>query len=195
MEFTFTEEQRLIADLAANVFGAHGSDEYLAKLADNDVTFDAELWGNLSRTGLLNLALSTENGGSGFGMTELGLVLQQQGRYVAVVPFWQHQLAGLAVEKHGKEQLKQRVLPKLSCGEQATALATEFNHHISLFASHQPDGWILNGSFAAVLIDQSHSLASDPRRDGTRATLISDPVGARRHYQNMWSANGPAISF
>ncbi len=174
MEFSFNEEQRAIADLAADVFSAHGSDDYHAKLAESGHSFDAQLWEQLAQTGLLNLALAPDSGGSGLGMQEFGLVLEQQGRHLGSVPLWQHLLVSLAIETHGKPQLQQRVLSALSSGEQIAALATELDHNASLQAARTPDGWVLNGSLTAVLLNDAHSWLLVPvtTEQGSRLFLI-----------------------
>lgn len=175
MEFSFNEEQRAIADLAADVFAAHGSDDYHARMGESGQSFDAQLWEQITQTGLVNLALSADSGGSAQGMQELGLVLEQQGRHLGLVPLWQHQLVSLAIEAHGKPQLRQRVLSPLSTGAQIAALVTELDHHASLRASRTSNGWTLNGNLAAVLLDDVHSwlLAPATTEQGLRWFLIS----------------------
>ena len=174
MEFSFSEDQRAVADLAADVFSAHGSDDYNAKFAESGQTFDTLLWPQLVQTGLVNLTLSTDNGGSGLGMTELGLVLEQQGKHLAVAPLWQHQLVSLAIEAQGSEQLRLRVLPDMALGEKIAALATELEHCASLQATHSANGWILNGHLDAVLLDDAHSwlLLAAATGQGARLFLV-----------------------
>ena len=60
----------------------------MAEIEDTDDRFDAALWTELAKANLLGLAIPEEHGGSGLGLTELCLVLEQQGRAVAPVPLW-----------------------------------------------------------------------------------------------------------
>lgn len=175
MEFSFSEDQRAVADLAADVFSAHGSDDYNAKFAESGQSFDAQLWEQVVQTGLVNLALSTDSGGSGLGMTELGLVLEQQGKHLAVAPLWQHQLVSLAIEAHGSAQLRLRVLSAMASGEKIAGLATELEHCASLQARRGTDGWVLNGNLAAVLFDDVHSWLLLPGQtdQGLRLFLVA----------------------
>lgn len=175
MEFSFNEDQRAVADLAADVFSAHGSDDYNATFAASGQSFDAQLWAQLTQTGLVNLTLSTANGGSGLGMTELGLVLEQQGKHLAVAPLWQHQLVSLAVEAHSDAKLRARALQAMAAGEQIAALATELEHCGSLQAKHSADGWVLNGNLDAVLLDDVHSwlLLAATTEQGPRLFLVA----------------------
>ena len=63
MEFTFSADQRAIADLAENLFSAYGSDEHVRALADAGQTVDRPLWHKLAETGLLGLTLPEGRGG------------------------------------------------------------------------------------------------------------------------------------
>lgn len=183
MEFSFNEEQRAVADLATDLFGAHGSDEYVKALADSGSTFDTMLWSKLIETGLVSLTLSDETGGSGLGMIELSLVLEQQGRFIAPVPLWQHQLACLAIETHGKPALRDRLLPLLAQGGQIAALATELSQADALQARRTSDGWVLDGQFNTVLLHESqvYLLLAAFTDDGPRVFIVpTDALGITR---------------
>jgi len=157
MEFGFTDQQQSIADLAESLFRDHGSDEHVRALAHAGQTIDRPLWRRLSETGLLALTLPPADGGSGLGMLELGLVLQQQGRFLAAAPLWTHQLVALAVATHGEPGLRHRVLAALASGERIAALATELDDVDGLRADLGPHGWTLHGHLGAVLLDDFHS--------------------------------------
>ncbi len=88
MDFTFTEEQEAVAQAAASVFDGMVTPARVAEIERSDDRVDDELWAALARSNLLGLALPEEYGGSGLGLTEVCLVLEQQGRAVAPVPLW-----------------------------------------------------------------------------------------------------------
>ena len=174
MEFSLTPEQHAVAALAEDLFGAHGSDDHVRAIAQAGATIDMPLWRKLAETSLLDLAMPESDGGSGLGMLELGLVLEQQGRFLAAAPLWQHQLAGLTIATHGKPALRQRVLPAIANGEQVAALASECCAEQGLRASRAANGWTLNGTLAAVLLDDVHTwlLAPASTPAGVRLFLI-----------------------
>lgn len=183
MEFSLHAEQRAVADLAESLFAAHGADDHVRALAESGCTLDGPLWGKLADTGLLNLVLPESGGGSGLGMLELGLVLQQQGRFLAAAPLWQHLLAGLTLQVHAAASLRERVLPGIADGTHIAALATELHGHIGLSARRSAAGWTLDGGLAAVLLDAAHGwlLAPANTADGLRLFLLpSDLRGMRR---------------
>ncbi len=183
MEFSLTEEQAAIADLAGKVFREHGSDEHVRHLAEAGQTVDAHLWQTLQGTGLASLALPEAQGGAGMGMLELALVLQAQGRHLGAAPLWTHLLATLAVAAHGSASLRERALPALTAGTQIAGLATEFEAHVGLRATRDAQGWSLDGHLHAVLLDPSHAWLALPARtdNGLRLVLLpTDQAGMTR---------------
>lgn len=183
MEFSFNAEQRAIAALAESLFAAHGSDQHVRALAESEQTLDRPLWAKLADTGLMTLVLPESGGGAGVGMLELGLVLKQQGRFLAAAPLWQHVLVGLALQVHAAASLRERVLPGIADGTHIAALATELHGHVGLSARRSAAGWTLDGGLAAVLLDAVHGwlLAPALTADGLRLFLLpTDLAGMRR---------------
>ena len=88
MDFSFTEEQEAVAQAAASVFDGMVTPARVAEIERTDDRVDDQLWAALARSNLLGLAVPEEQGGSGLGLTEVCLVLEQQGRTVAPVPLW-----------------------------------------------------------------------------------------------------------
>lgn len=183
MEFTFTPEQRAVALLAQGLFESYGSDDHVRALAESATSFDAPLWRKLVETGLHRLILPESLGGSGMGMIELGLVLEQQGRRLAAAPLWQHLLAALAIEVHGTDELKARVLPELTEAQAIATLATELDDACGVTARSTGDGWALNGSLPTVLLDacQKWLLVPANTPQGPGIFLVpTDQPGMRR---------------
>src|ERR687891_1029478 len=88
MDFTFTEEQDAVRDLAAQILEGHATVERVKEIERSDERVDRVLWRALADAGLLAIAVPEEHGGSGLGLIELALLLEQQGRHVAPVPLW-----------------------------------------------------------------------------------------------------------
>lgn len=85
MNFDLTEEQQVVRDLAAQLFGDLATTERV-KAAEGGDGIDRDLWGALAGAGLLAVCLPEAVGGSEMGCVELCLVLEQQGRHVAPIP-------------------------------------------------------------------------------------------------------------
>jgi alkylation response protein AidB-like acyl-CoA dehydrogenase len=107
MDFTPTEEQATARDLAARIFGDLSTHERLAAAGTGS---DAELWKALCEAGLL---AAVED----IGLLGLVLLLEEQGRTTAQVPFAASCVYGLlAVSAHGSAEQRERLLPGVGEG-------------------------------------------------------------------------------
>ncbi|MEU5542689.1 acyl-CoA dehydrogenase family protein [Streptomyces sioyaensis] len=112
MDFTPTPEQTAARDLAAEIFGDLSTPE---RLADCGGGTDAELWKALCTAGLPGAVAET-------GLLGLVLMLEEQGRTTAQVPFAASCVYGLlAVGAHGAADQRTRLLPAFRDG---AAIAT-----------------------------------------------------------------------
>ncbi len=88
MDFNFSDDQKAIRELAYQIFTDRASDEFLLAFSRTDETYDETLWQTLAEQGLLGVAIPEAAGGTGLGLVELCLVLEEQGRRVAPVPLY-----------------------------------------------------------------------------------------------------------
>ena len=111
MDFSLSSEQEAVRDLARKIFSERCSDERTQQLERSGDWYDSELWAELVKTNLAGLALPEDVGGSGFGMLELALVLEEAGRHLAPVPlFASLVLGGLPLARFGSEAQRRRWL-------------------------------------------------------------------------------------
>src|SRR6266536_6076971 len=151
MDFTFSEEQEAVRDLAAQIFEGHATTERVKEVERSDERFDRELWRALADAGLLAIAVPDEHGGGGLGLIELCLVLKQQGRRVAPVPLWPTLVLGaLAIAEFGSQEQQQAWLPGIASGDVVlTAALSESGANDPLrpqvTTTRDGDGWRLEG--------------------------------------------------
>ncbi|MFI5521957.1 acyl-CoA dehydrogenase family protein [Streptomyces platensis] len=108
MDFTPTPEQAAARELAAEIFGDLSTPE---RLAAGGSGTDAALWKALCAAGLPGAAEET-------GLLGLVLMLEEQGRTTAQVPFAATCVYGLlAIGAHGTAEQRARLLPPLRTGE------------------------------------------------------------------------------
>ncbi|MHB8669645.1 MAG: acyl-CoA dehydrogenase family protein [Acidimicrobiales bacterium] len=90
MDFSFTEEQDAVGALARQILEDRCSHERLrereASAHGAPVGFDEGTWRALADANLLGIAIPEDVGGSGLGLVELCLILEQVGRMAAPVP-------------------------------------------------------------------------------------------------------------
>ncbi|WP_407287266.1 acyl-CoA dehydrogenase family protein [Streptomyces sp. BP-8] len=191
MDFTPTEEQRAASELAAEIFGDLSTPERLAGLG---TAADAELWKALCAAGLPGAVEET-------GLLGLALLLEEQGRTTAQVPFAATCVYGLvAIGAHGSAEQRARLLPGLRAGESVATgafparrggvrtetgaeagVGTEAGTGAATVAGARADGTArLTGAVPVVpwLREATHVLVPDASR--TLWLVRTDDAGVRR---------------
>src|SRR5262249_11089863 len=116
-----------------------------------DDQFDRELWAKLADAGVLGIALPEDVGGGGYGFLEAAIVLEQVGRTVAPVPFFETVvLAALPIAEFGTVEQRKTLLPGVASGETVlTAALVEPGGPDPLTpatkARRDGDGWVIVG--------------------------------------------------
>jgi alkylation response protein AidB-like acyl-CoA dehydrogenase len=167
VEFEFNEDQTAIRDLAAGVFDDYCADDQLQQFWRGDADYDAALWQQLRDTGLAALTLAEADGGSGLGMLELMLVLEQQGRRLAPVPLWRHQLATAALAAFAGPALKTAQLATLALD------GLTDSRGLGLRAEPNRDGWRLHGRAVAVAYAEQAALVLLPAQTSAGVRLFA----------------------
>lgn len=156
MDFALTEDQKSLKDLAALILSENCTDESLRLFSRTGASHDEALWQILADAGLLGLGIAEEDGGTGFGMTEIGLVLEEQGRTLAPVPLYATLVLGArSIVLGGSSEQKRRWLPEIAAGRVVATAALEEPHNLdpalpSLRAVPSDGGWIVSGAKTAV---------------------------------------------
>lgn len=125
MDFTFDEQQQAIGALAADIFSRKSGTDRVKTVEATEERIDRDLWRDLARAGLAGIAIPEEFGGAGMGVTELCVLLEQQGRHVAPVPLWETALAAAAVAEFGTAEQKDAYLAPVAAGDLFLTLGLE----------------------------------------------------------------------
>ena len=120
--------------------------------------FDMEIWKSMAELGWQGLAIPEEHGGAGYGMVELGVVLEEMGRLLTPGPFFASAvMATQAIVNAGTSEQQAALLPRLASGEEIAALAM-FEHPrgwdsggVGALATRTNGGWVLEGRKRFVL--------------------------------------------
>jgi 3-oxocholest-4-en-26-oyl-CoA dehydrogenase beta subunit len=160
MDFGFDETQRAVAESAEKVFGGVVSDQRVSEIERTPDRFDERLWEELARAQLLGLAIPEANGGGGLGLTEVCLVLEQQGRTVAPVPLWATAVLGaMPIARWGTDSQREAWLPGVAAGEVKLSAALSdvgaYRGRVpAVSAVADSGGWRLSGT--ALGVPQAH---------------------------------------
>jgi len=157
MDFSFSEEQEAVRELADRIFSDLSTHERLREIEsepDGD-HFDRKLWSELAAAGLLGISLPEEIGGAGLGFLETGLVVEAAGRTAAYVPAVETLgAAAPAIAHFGTEAQRARWLPGVIGGDTVvtTALVELGGSPLSpsLVAERDGEGWSLSETKACV---------------------------------------------
>jgi alkylation response protein AidB-like acyl-CoA dehydrogenase len=126
VDFSITEDQEALRELAKKILGDLATHERLCEVEASDEGIDRALWGELARAGLLGACLPEAHGGMGLGIYELVILLEELGAHVAPVPYWATVACGaLAIARFGSGAQKQRWLPGVVQGDVFLSVAFE----------------------------------------------------------------------
>jgi hypothetical protein len=197
MDFSFSDEQLAVAESARGLLGGLVDPDRVAAVEQSEDRVDRELWAALARADLLGLAVPESQGGAGYGITELSLLLQAQGAVVAPIPLWATLVLGaLPLARYGSEAQQARWLPGVGQGKVfLTAALTGTTHSVTgrpaLRATPRGDGWVLDGTEAAV--PQAHVadmiVVPAVTEDGSVLLVTLDPTSAGVSLEDALTTN------
>ena len=156
MDFAISEDQQLVQELAAQIFGDCCGHERARKLEASDAWLDEDLWRDLVSANLTALTVPEALGGSGFGLIESVLVLLEVGRNCAPAPILETLILGaMPVAAFGsQEQRKRWLAPIVDSGAILTAALGEAGNtnpaRPRLRATRSGAGWRLDGEKICV---------------------------------------------
>src|SRR5271170_2673468 len=122
MSIAITDDHQELAATVRGVLIAHKALQAARALLEADEEPRPSYWGEMADLGWLGIHLPEEYGGSGAGLPELVVVLDELGRQVAPGPFLPTVLASAVIEQCGSAEQKQRLLPGLADGTNTAAL-------------------------------------------------------------------------
>ncbi len=134
-------------------------------------------WPELAKLGWLGLHLPEQYGGSGFGLEELSVVVEEFGRAVAPGPFVPTVIASAVIAAGAGEELASRLLPGLADGTTAAGLG--LGGHVTV------DGGKATGDAGVVLEAGMADIIVLPVGDdgGNRDVAVVDTRGGGVHIE------------
>jgi hypothetical protein len=152
MSIAIAEEHRALASTASDFLvkhGARGAARALLEAPDEGLP---ELWSDLANLGWTGLHIPEEHGGSGYGLEELVVVVEELGRGLTPGPFVPSAIASAVLVAAGDDETKAKLLPGLAAGTAAGAAALRGSVEIRDGAAHGAVGAVLGGGLAEVLL-------------------------------------------
>jgi len=153
MNLRLTPEQRTIADAVTKL--CSGFDDAYWSACDNEARFPHEFHKAMAEAGFLGIAMPTELGGAGLGVTEAAILMHEVARagggYAAASSIHLNIFGPHALVVHGTEEQKRRMLAPLIRGEEKACFGvTEPDAgldtaSIATFAKRTEGGYIVRG--------------------------------------------------
>src|SRR5215510_10720528 len=118
MDLSYSPDQESLRTLARQVLTDHATPRRVAEVEASEERIDRTLWAALAGAGLLGLPVPEEHGGSGLGIVELCILLEEVGRAVAPVPVYATLALGvLPIAEFGSAEQRRGLLPGVVSGE------------------------------------------------------------------------------
>jgi len=158
MDFSYTEEQQLLADSLARFLRDQYDFDTRRRIVASPHGYSREHWQKFAELGWLAVPLPEADGGLGGSMVDTAVLFEQFGRALVVEPFLATLiLGGGLVCALADASQREDLVPRLAGGELQLAVAfaePESRYEldcVSTRAEHRTGGWRLSGHKAVVL--------------------------------------------
>ncbi|MFC4914058.1 acyl-CoA dehydrogenase [Actinomadura gamaensis] len=147
MAIGLTEEHEALAESVRGFAERYVPEAVVRAALEADAETRPPFWSALAEQGLLGLHLPEEQGGQGYGLLELAVVLEELGRAAAPGPFLPTVLASSVIAASSNAKVRAELLPGLADGSTTAAVALGGN----LSAVRDGDALKVTGSADTVL--------------------------------------------
>ena len=122
MGIAITEEHRELEAVVGAFLDRHSARAASRSLLEADAEPLPQMWGELAEMGWLGMHIPEEFGGSGYGLPELVIVLEEFGGAIAPGPFVTTLITSAVIAALGDTETKARLLPGLVDGSRTAAV-------------------------------------------------------------------------
>ena len=123
MSIAISDDHHSLADTVSQLLVKREARRAARALLEAPTEEMPDLWADLVNIGLPGLHIPEEHGGSGFGLQELVVVLEELGRAVTPGPFVPTVIASAVIAAAGDHATRAKLLPGLADGSITGAVA------------------------------------------------------------------------
>ncbi len=170
-----TEEHTDLADSAFGQLNRLNSRAAARATLENGSAHPSEVWSAGSDLGWNGLAIAEEHGGSGFGLAELAVVLEAQGRELSPGPFLPTVAAAVVIDRCAPDSVREQLLPGLAGGTAVGALVLSGNVTIGsdlVVTGESPAALGAPDADVLVIAAGEDIVIVDARADGVTVTRL-----------------------
>jgi 3-oxochol-4-en-24-oyl-CoA dehydrogenase len=182
MGIALTDDHRELAEVARAFLTAQKARWAARSLLDAAEESRPPFWQNLVELGWLGLHVDEEHGGSGYGLPELVVVVEELGRAVAPGPFVPTVIASAVIAKDGSAEQKSRLLPGLIDGTVTAGVGLGGSVRVADGVADGEAGIVLGAGLAELLVIAAGDdlLLLDRGRDGVSVEVPENFDPTRR---------------
>ena len=152
MGIALTEEHRELEKIAKSFLSAQKARLLARELLDASAEDLPTFWPDMAEIGWLGLHVPEEYGGSGYGLPELAIVVEQLGRAIAPGPFLPTVVTSAVVATRGSAEQRRRLLPKLADGSVVAGMSLESDVSLSDGVASGDAGVVLGAGLADMIL-------------------------------------------
>ena len=169
MRLVHNEIEELLSRTADSFFADKAPVTHLRSLrdTDSDLKYDLELWREMAQLGWAGILAPESVGGSALGITAIGGVCEQAGKYLSPTPLLSTAVFATSILIQDQSEQSQALLKKICTGDIVIAVAVdETNRHlpekVTTTATSNSEGYHLQGRKTLIIdaIGSSHIIVS-----------------------------------
>ncbi len=182
MGIALTDDHRELAEVARGFLTSQKARWATRSLLDAPDEARPEFWHDLVELGWLGLHIEEEYGGSGYGLPELVVVIEELGRAVAPGPFLPTVIASAVIAANGTAEQKARLLPGLTDGTVTAGVGLGGDAAVDGGVASGDAGIVFGAGLADLLLITAGSdvLVLERDRDGVSVDIPANLDAARR---------------
>ena len=181
MAIAITEDHQALATTASEFLQKREARRAARELLEADTEPMPAMWDDIVNLGWLGLHVPEAHGGSGYGIEELVVVVEELAKAVAPGPFVPTAIASAVLSAVGDDATKAKLLPGLADGSVVGAVALGGDVSVSGGKASGDAGTVLGGGLAKVLlVGSGDDVAVVEVGDGVNVTVPRNMDPTRR---------------
>ncbi|GBG36515.1 acyl-CoA dehydrogenase [Mycobacterium montefiorense] len=152
MGIALTDDHRELAEVARSFLTSQKARLAARALLDSPEEGRPTFWSDIAELGWLGLHVDEEHGGSGYGLPELVVVIEELGRAVAPGPFVPTVITSAVIAKDGTAEQKSRLLPGLIDGTVTAGIGLDSSVQVKDGVANGEAGVVLGAGLAELLL-------------------------------------------
>jgi 3-oxochol-4-en-24-oyl-CoA dehydrogenase len=182
MGIALTDDHRELAEVARSFLTSQKARSAARSLLDAPEEARPPFWQGIVELGWLGLHIDEEHGGSGYGLPELVVVIDELGRAVAPGPFVPTVIASAVIAKDGTAEQKSRLLPGLIDGTVVAGIGLDGDVSVNDGVADGDAGLVLGAGLGGLLLIAAGDdvLVVDRGREGVSVEVPENLDPTRR---------------